>query len=125
MHNERVLFLEDDRICAAATCASLRDYGCNVVETHNAAEAYAIIDEHPSLTALVTDINLGPGEDGFATARYARAAYPGLSVIYTSALNILRYAAERVPGSEFITKPFETSAIVRALSRVHRFHEVS
>ena len=124
MHTEHVLFLEDDRIGAAVNCIELRECGWNVVEAHSSADAYSIIDKREPLTALVTDANLGPGADGFATARYARAAYPDLKVIHMSALGILRYAAERVSGSEFVAKPFEPAAIRRALARVGR-HAVS
>lgn len=95
-----------------------------MVEVHSSADAYSVIDKREPLTALVTDINLGPGADGFAAARYARAAYPDLKVIYMSALSILRHAVERVPGSEFVAKPFEPAAIRRALARVGR-HAVS
>ncbi len=120
MESLRVIFLEDDRICASVNCTALRDNGFDVIETHTAVEAYSVIDQGEPLAALVTDINLGPGDDGFAAARYARAAYPDLPVIYISALNILRFDTGRLGGSAFIAKPFRPEAIIRALTRASR-----
>jgi CheY-like chemotaxis protein len=120
VHNERVLFLEDDRVSAAVSCATLSDHGYNVVQVHDAAAAYLELDQGKPLSVLMTDINLGPGDDGFAAARYARALYPDLSVIYMSAVNILAYGDERASGSTFLAKPYRQADLLRALTRTGR-----
>jgi DNA-binding NtrC family response regulator len=117
MPNGRVLFLDDDFTCNSDTCEYLRLRGFNTKSVYCAFAAIEALGRGDRLSALVTDINLGPGADGFEVARRARAAYPGLAVIYISGAERLRYASEGVEPSEFICKPFEPSQIVEALQR--------
>ena len=115
MTKQPVLFVDDDLISRLLNGAILRDSGFEVLEAQSFAEACRAIDQHPDLLALVTDIDLGPGEDGFEVARRARAAHPGLSVVYISGTDLPRYAREGVADSRFIPKPFQPSQLVRAL----------
>jgi FixJ family two-component response regulator len=74
-----------------------------------------IVDRLPYLSALVTDIDLGVGEDGFDVARRMRAAYPGVSVVYVSGSAGARHAKEGVADSVFISKPYHPRQIAEAL----------
>jgi CheY-like chemotaxis protein len=117
MTNLRVLFVEDNRLSNMISCAVLRDAGYSVVEAFDAAEASAIIAGPCGLAALVTDINLGPGEDGFDVARRARAAYPHLPVVFVSAAAGARVLLEGVDPNEFIAKPYHPQCLIDALDR--------
>lgn len=118
MPNGRILFVDDNFICSLENCENLREQGFSVLPAYNALAALEHIKRHPNLTALVTDIDLGPGDDGFDVARWARGAYPGLPVVYISGTAGARHAAEGVCGSEFVAKPFNPQQVVDALSRV-------
>ena len=113
----RILFVEDNRISSLLNCLVLRELGYEVLEAFCAAEALEIIDKHEPLSALITDINLGTGGDGFDVARRARVAYPHLPVVYISAAAAARFAAEGVERSEFIDKPFHPERMMEALGR--------
>jgi CheY-like chemotaxis protein len=117
MTNLRVLFVEDNRISSMISCAVLRDAGYEIVEAFNAEEAADIINLHGDLAALVTDINLGRGEDGFDVARRARAAYPHLPVVFVSAAAGSRVLLEGVDPNEFIAKPYHPQRLMEALDR--------
>ena len=117
MSNARILFVEDNRISSLLNCLILREAGYEVVEAFCAQEALEIIDKHEHLSALITDINLGIGGDGFDVARCARVAYPHLPVVYISAAAAARFAAEGVERSEFIDKPFHPARMMEALER--------
>jgi CheY-like chemotaxis protein len=116
MRHKRIIFVDDDQFTAAVSCETLREHGYSVLELHSAAEALGAIDAREPLFALVTDINLGPGIDGFDIARYARAAYADLPVVYISGLNAPRHAGEGVDGSTFIPKPYDVAGIIGALA---------
>jgi len=120
MRNIPILVVEDDILSALETCDSLRDYGFKVTEVSGARGAYKVIDQHEPLLALVTDINLGPGADGYEIARCARAVYPDLPVIYVSASPAERQLTEGVSGSKFISKPFYSRNLTEALARMIR-----
>ncbi len=117
MTNLRILFVEDNRLSSMISCAVLRDAGYDVVEAFDAAEARTFIDRHAKLDALVTDINLGCGEDGFDVARRARDAYPHLPVVFVSAAAGSRVLLEGVDPNEFVSKPYHPQCLMDALDR--------
>ena len=115
MLRNRVFFVEDDPIITWETCDAIREYGFNVVELYSSSDAISMLDLKTPVAALVTDIDLGPGPDGFEVARRARAIYPHLPVVFISGTAAARHAAEGVSGSVFIAKPFSPLQIVDAL----------
>jgi CheY-like chemotaxis protein len=117
MHNFRILLVEDDFTSSMDCCEFLRSSGMAVTEADCAAAAFAVLGEAGHISALVTDIDLGAGADGFEVARRARAAYPDIPVVYISGAVIDRHAAEGVDGSTFVPKPLHPRQILEALGR--------
>ena len=118
MRNDPVLFVDDDLISHLLNCAVLRESGFDVVEARSYTEACAEIERRPRLAAVVTDIQLGVGPDGFEIARQARLADPEVAVVYMSGTELARYASEGVSNSRFIPKPFGPDQLVKALDDV-------
>ncbi len=116
----RVLIVDDDLVLNFASCETLKDSGFDAFGVHCAAAAFEAVDKNAKLFALVTDIDLGAGPDGFEVARHARAANPHLPVVFISGTAAARHRAEGVEGSEFLGKPFRPPEIVEALRRVVR-----
>jgi CheY-like chemotaxis protein len=117
MHQFRVLFVEDNFASSMECCEFLRHSGLVVTEAYCAAAAFELLARPGRLSGLVTDIDLGPGSDGFEVARRARAAYPDIPVVYISSAAIGRHAIEGVEGSEFVAKPLHPRQILEALGR--------
>ncbi|MDP3174967.1 MAG: response regulator [Phenylobacterium sp.] len=115
MQFQRVLFVDDNVLCNLEMCDALRGHGYRVVSTFCATAAFEVLDRHQYLSALITDIDLGPGPDGFDLARHARAAYPHLPVVYISGSAAKRHAAEGVEGSIFISKPLGSRDMIAAV----------
>jgi len=116
MRAQQILFVEDDPVIGLSSCEFIRDRGFRVLGADCALEARQVIERHGYLSALVTDIDLGDGEDGFDVARRARAAYPRLPVVFISGTAASRQATQGVEGSVFINKPYHPRQIVEALS---------
>ncbi len=116
MNAQQILFVEDDPIINMSASEFIRDRGFKVLDADCALDAMKVIDRHGYLSALVTDIELGSGQDGFALARQARAAYPRLPVVFISGTAAGRHAAEGVEGSVFINKPYHPRQVVEALN---------
>ncbi len=95
---------------------ALREIGL-LIESSDSAEAameLLVAGDRPSV--VVTDINLGPGMDGLAFAKAARALWPDLPVVFISG----RYSElNGVNAHErFLAKPFTTTALLRAIADV-------
>ena len=101
-----VLLVEDQMIIADGVEEALRDNGLEVCSAHSGGEALRRLEAQPRrFSALVTDINLRPGADGFEVAAKARALNPEIHVVYITG------RAENVESSEggalFCLKPFD------------------
>ena len=119
MESDHVLLVDDDVIINLNLHEFLQDAGFTVEAVYSGTAAYEAIKRHPPW-ALVTDLDLGLGPDGFQVARYARAACPGLPVVFISGTMSARYDNEGVKQSDFIAKPFRGQQIVEALHRAAR-----
>ena len=116
MRAHQILFVEDDFTLSLSSCEFMRDQGMRVIEAENALHAAGVIDRGGYLSGLVSDIDLGLGEDGFDVARRAREAYPGIPVVFVSGAAAARHLAEGVEGSIFIHKPYHPRQVIEALS---------
>jgi CheY-like chemotaxis protein len=124
MRDANLLFVEDDLVQGMDVSATLEAEGFRVTNVSSHAEAIEALSRDQDLGALLTDIDLGPGPDGFDVARQARRLRPGLPVVFVSGSMGIYHAARRLPGSIFVAKPFHPAQIIQALNEVIR-HEAA
>jgi DNA-binding response OmpR family regulator len=123
MSSDRVLLVEDDIVVSLELHEFLQDSGFTVEAAYSGDGAMASI-KREAPWALVTDLDLGRGPDGFEVARYARVARPGLPVVFISGSMGARHPLEGVAGSGFVPKPFQGRQIAEALHRAMRITTV-
>ena len=112
-----VLYVEDDMAVLELGVNALEDGGFSVTTAVNAAEAIRQLEaKGPGFIALITDIDLPGGADGWAVARRARELFPKLPVVYVSGGSAHGWASRGVPGSVMLTKPFALAQLVVAVS---------
>jgi CheY-like chemotaxis protein len=109
-----VLFVEDEFLISEWVTQALSEQGFRVQAVTTAAEALRVLRSNP-VDVLFTDINLPGDMDGAALARRARDMRPHLPVVYASARSQMLDPAQRVPGSTFVSKPYEPLAVGRLL----------
>ena len=114
---KRIIFIDDDFFSNLDSCEFLRGCGFNVASAYNTAAVMGLLERHKPLAALVTDIELGPGEDGFEVARRVRELYPDLPVVFISGADSARARAQGVEGACFIAKPYHPRQIAAALDQ--------
>ena len=66
--------------------------------------------------AVITDIRLGAGPDGWAVARRARELVPNMPVVYMSGDSAPEWSSKGVPNSLMVAKPFAPAQIITAVS---------
>jgi DNA-binding NtrC family response regulator len=110
-----VLFVEDEFLISEWVAQALSEQGFCVRAVSTAAEALQALRRDP-VDVLFTDINLPGDMDGAALARRAREMQPHLPVVYASARSDALKPADRVPGSAFVPKPYEPTAVGRLLT---------
>ena len=111
-----VLLAEDEKYIAELLIESLEEGGFSVLAVPNGKAATEVIANADDLQALVTDIRLGSGPDGWEVAHVARHRFPELPVVYISGDSAHEWTEKGVPKSVFIQKPFAPVQIVTAVS---------
>jgi signal transduction histidine kinase len=118
----RVLVVEDDPLVRATTRHYLTRGGHDVTEARDVDEALARFRiDADRLDVIVTDVVL-PGGGGARVADVARAARPGLAVLFMSAhpADVLQAERRIPPGTAVLQKPFTEDALLAAVQRLAR-----
>jgi PAS domain S-box-containing protein len=97
--HEKILVVEDDSRVRRVTVARLNDAGYEVIEAASGPEAIELLEVHPEIRLLFTDIVMPGGMHGNELADIARALKPEIKVLFTSG-----YAEPSVAGKEFVNK---------------------
>jgi DNA-binding NtrC family response regulator len=78
-----VLLVEDDVAIRLTLVDFLEDVGLRVIDAWDASTALCIVNKPPEIiTVLITDLNLGSGDNGLMLAAKARLKIPNLRVVY-------------------------------------------
>ncbi len=118
MTDEIVLLLaEDEALILLGMQDALEDGGYRVLTAESGADAMVLLEgHHAELCVCVTDIRLGNGPDGWKLARRARELNPDVAIVYVTGDSAHNWAAEGVPKSVVIQKPFAEAQLVTAVS---------
>jgi CheY-like chemotaxis protein len=105
---ETILVLEDDDDVRSYSVDSLRELGYRVLEAHDGPSALRLLERHPRVDLLFTDVVLPGGLTGAQVAAQARALRPTLKVLFTTgyARNAIIHHGRLDKGVQLIVKPF-------------------
>jgi CheY-like chemotaxis protein len=98
----------------------LQDQGLDVWSVPDDLSAYQVLSQEAHrFSVLLTDINLGSGNDGFDIARRARCLNSGIHVIFISGYPVdpRRFANE---GGAFLTKPLDLDILAEMVCAAAR-----
>ena len=112
-----VLIAEDEFLIKVDLEDVMTEAGFEHLALLNADEAILALEEASArFCALITDIRM-PGEaDGWDLARRARELQPLMPVIYMTGDSAKDWAAQGVPNSVLLQKPFVHAQLVTALT---------
>lgn len=114
-----VLLVEDEALVAEVMQEQLADEGYRVVWAPDAFGALAVLERRAAgVDALVTDVDLGAGPNGFEVARRAREIDPALPVLYVTGQAEGLFANHGVSGAGLLPKPFQPAELSRAVGRL-------
>lgn len=112
-----MLIVDDDAAIRDVLEAGLTDGGYETVGVASGAEAIGRMEQTPGdFRALIVDIKLGNGPDGWAVASRCRELVASLPVVYMSGDSGHEWPSKGVPHSIFISKPFASAQVVTAVS---------
>ena len=115
-----VLVVEDDQMLHDLLSEVLINGGFAVAQALNPADAMRMIEApDAAYRALVTDINLAPGQQtGWDIAKRAREINADIPVVYMTGDSADQWSACGVPNSILITKPFAPAQLMTAVAQL-------
>jgi signal transduction histidine kinase len=113
-----ILYVEDDVLVSLATRDLLEEAGYVIHTAPDAMRALHVLDDHPDIDLLVTDIGL-PGMDGHELAAQVRRRRPDLKVLFLSGYDRSQLVgAPADPRTEHLGKPYAEASLFEALRRL-------
>jgi len=116
---EVVLVVEDEPSVRQFSVDALRELGYAVLEADGAAAALRLLDAHPEIVLLFTDVVM-PDVNGARLAEDARRLRPDLKILFTTGYtrNAVVHNGVLDPGVELIGKPFTLDALATKVRAV-------
>ncbi|RXF69221.1 response regulator [Hansschlegelia zhihuaiae] len=109
-----VLVVEDDPIVRLGAIEIVEGLGCMAFEAQNADEAVRVLEAHPEITLLFTDIDMPGTMDGLELAEVVHSRWPDKRLIVTSGHAVI--PNENLPDDgKFVTKPYYPGAVRAAI----------
>ena len=117
---ETVLVVEDDPDVRAYTEGIVGELGYRVLTAGDADAALKVLDAHPAVNLLFTDVGLPGGRSGRQLADEARRRHPPLKVLFTTgyARDAIVHGGRLDPGIEVVFKPFRYSELALKIRHV-------
>ena len=114
-----VLVVEDDPLLQVMVEEALDEGGFKVATVGSAEEAITLLTgKTAAYCALITDINLAGGMDGWEIARKAREIDAGFPIVYMTGAAGAEWPSKGVPNSILLNKPFAPTQLVTAVSQL-------
>ncbi len=112
------LIVEDEAILLMLVAETFRDAGYQVYEAGNGIAAVEILETHPEIDIMISDIRM-PGMNGYEVTNAALALRPTLKVVLMTG-----YTEEQIPqnianaGISILRKPFDIEQIPLLASNI-------
>jgi CheY-like chemotaxis protein len=111
-----VLLVEDEVLIRLMIAEELRSQGFHVIEASNAEEALAILESSVPVHLLFTDLRMPGRMNGIELGRLARARFPRLKLMMTSA-NSPDTDIDDIADA-FLPKPYELLKVVEQVGKL-------
>src|SRR5215203_684573 len=115
MSHVAVLVVEDMPQARATAVGIMEALGCEVFDAYNGHHALKLLQAHPEIEVLFTDIRM-PGMSGTELAEAAQRLRPDLKIVLTSGYVGPRDVPADIP---FVPKPWRAQDIAEVVTKVH------
>ncbi|MFC5514620.1 response regulator [Kaistia terrae] len=109
-----ILVVEDEGLVRMAAADELAEAGFRVLEAANADQAIRMLETHPEITILFTDIDMPGSMDGIRLAHAVRERWPPVKLVLVSGHQ--SPSSDSLPvDSAFFSKPYDMNSLSKTL----------
>jgi CheY-like chemotaxis protein len=109
-----VLVVEDEFLIRMNVVEIIEDAGYRALEAANADEAIALLETHPNISVVFTDIDMPGSMNGIRLAQAVRGRWPPIKIIATSGHFRLR-DGDLPHDGRFLPKPYSSDQITSTI----------
>ncbi len=108
-NSETILVVDDEEELALIAKTSLNRLGYRVFAAHSATEALKVLEQHPNIALMFSDIIMPGGMNGLNLAKEAKSQYPHLKILLTSGFTQDRdHEMFKQYGKGMLIKPYRS-----------------
>jgi CheY-like chemotaxis protein len=111
------MVVDDEPMIRKLVASALKVSGCCVVDVESPVHAIGMMDSHPELDLLVTDVMM-PEIGGCELAERMRKLRPGLKVLFISGFAPGDVVTDPAQGTDFLQKPFRVRELTERVARM-------
>jgi two-component system cell cycle sensor histidine kinase/response regulator CckA len=115
--NSVVMVVDDEPMIRRLVASALSTSGYRVVDAETPEQAIRMMDSHPSLDLLVTDVVM-PEVGGPELVERMRLRQPRLKVLFMSGFEPTNLKSRLAHGAEFLPKPFRITDLLDRVGRM-------
>ncbi len=111
-----VLVVEDEPFARLLGVDLLEQAGFAVLQACNADEALWLLEAHPEVRVVFSDVDMPGSLDGIELARRICQCWPRIGIVLTSGHNIREEMLPR--EGRFLAKPYDGKTLVRQIEEI-------
>jgi DNA-binding NtrC family response regulator len=106
-----VLVVDDEALIRLTVVDAVEDLGAKPLEAGNVEEAMQVLQEHPEVKVLVTDVDMPGDKNGLQLASDVHEQLPEVGIVVTSGEHHVDEAA--LPdAASFLSKPYAAEELI-------------
>ncbi len=113
------LVVDDDELLRLYAGGLLEGHGFKVIEAENAAAALRVLESHPNVRLLFTDIQMPGTRDGMDLVREVHARWPNVLLVIASG-QTKPPRAEIPDDGRFLRKPYRAAELFNEVDDLMR-----
>ncbi|MGI4731805.1 MAG: response regulator [Janthinobacterium lividum] len=112
-----ILVVDDEPLIRINLADFFEDEGFEVFEAESADAAIAVLEKHPAIRIVLTDVQMPGSMDGVKLAHHVRDRFPPTLLVVAS--GAVRVTPEQLPTrTMFIAKPFDPRFVLDEIDRL-------
>lgn len=112
-----VLVVEDEPLIRIGAIDLISDAGYAVLEATNADEAILLLESHPEIRVVFSDIEMPVSMDGLKLMHAVRERWPPVTLILASG-RMVPHLSEMPTDTAFLRKPYRDEELLRLLGAI-------
>lgn len=119
-----ILIVEDEALVRMLAVDVAQDAGLETLEAASADDALLLLEAHPNIYILMTDIDMPGRMNGLRLAAITRERWQTIEIVVVSGMR--RPTGDELPaGCAFYGKPYDIGAMTAELQRMAGLHSAA